>query len=198
MKEELLSVAYLALVESSERYDTEAGVPFLAFASYRVKGAIIQELNRLKGWKGVAPDRARLRLQLAYNAIRESDSSAKGLESVLNSTAKAAIAFGLSQSGSEADIADHVADSNSDSPEEALAKRELRSRVQSVMGVLSERDQYVISCYYFQDMNFEEIAIAIHKEGYTSGDEPVTRSWVCKIHARALKKMKVELTKVKS
>jgi RNA polymerase sigma factor FliA len=193
VREELLAVAYLALVESVDRYDQSMGTPFLCYASYRIKGSVLQELNRLKGWKGVKPEKARLKLQLAYNAIREADVGKVDLGRVLNVAASAAVSFGLTLAGSESDVSEAIVDLNSESPETALIRTETQEKIKLAISTLLERDQFVLNCYYFKDMTFDEIALALFEQGFTDGDQPVSKSWVSRMHSKALEKMKKKL-----
>jgi RNA polymerase sigma factor (sigma-70 family) len=193
VREELLAVAYLALVEAADRYDPTFGIPFLPYASYRVKGAVLRELNSAKGWKAIKPERARLKLQLAYNVVRDADVRRTDLEGVLNVAANAAVSFGLFVAGPEGDVSNVVVDSNAESPEEALEKNETQARIKTALDALSERDQFILHCYYYKDMNFEEIAIALQQQGLTEGDQPVSKSWISRMHAKALEKTKKKL-----
>jgi RNA polymerase sigma factor for flagellar operon FliA len=193
VREELLAVAYLALVEAADRYDLSLGTQFLQYASYRVKGAVLRELNGSKGWKGIKPERARLKLQLAYNAIRDDDVRQTDLEGVLNVAANAAVSFGLYVAGSEGDVAEVIKDPKAESPELALEKSETKARIKKGLSGLSEREQFVLDCYYYKDMTFEEIATALQQQGLTDADQPVSRSWISRIHARAIGKMKKKL-----
>jgi len=195
VREELLAVAYLALVEAADRYDPSMGTPFLPFASYRVKGAVLRELNYSKGWRGLDPERARLKLQLAYNAIRDADAGRNDLEGVLNAAANAAISYGLFVAGPEGDVSGVIVDSKAESPEEAAQSNEFKARLRKALRTLSEREQFVLQCYYYQDMTFEEIASAFQQQGFSDSDQPVSKSWVSRIHGKALEKMKKKLAK---
>ena len=43
--DDLCSAAYLGLVQAARIYDPDRGVPFRAFASWRIKGAVVDELR---------------------------------------------------------------------------------------------------------------------------------------------------------
>jgi RNA polymerase sigma factor for flagellar operon FliA len=47
--EDLVGIGSLALFESLNRYDPRRGVPFSVFAGHRVRGAILDELRKLRG-----------------------------------------------------------------------------------------------------------------------------------------------------
>jgi RNA polymerase sigma factor for flagellar operon FliA len=195
VREELLAVAYLALVEAADRYDPGLGVPFLPYASYRVKGAVLRELNCSKGWRGRDHERVRLKLQLAYNAIRDADAGQTDLEGVLNAAANVAISFGLFVAGPEGDVSEAIVDTNAESPEEVAESNEFKARLRKALRALPEREQFILQCYYYQDMTFEEIARALQKNGLSDGDQPVSKSWVSRIHGRALERMKKKLVR---
>jgi len=195
VREELLAVAYLALVEAADRYDPGHGIPFVPFASYRVKGAVLRELNYSKGWKGRDQERARLKHQLAYNAIRDVDTGRTDLEGVLNAAANAAVSFGLFVAGPEGDVSEVIIDPNGESPEEAAERSEGKARLRKALSTLSDREQFILQCYYYQDMTFEEISIALQQRGFSDGDKPISKSWVSRMHGKALDKMKKKLAR---
>ncbi|MBN2492851.1 MAG: sigma-70 family RNA polymerase sigma factor [Planctomycetes bacterium] len=47
--EDLVGIGSLALFESLQRYDPRRGVPFATFARHRVRGAILDEMRKLRG-----------------------------------------------------------------------------------------------------------------------------------------------------
>ena len=45
-RNDLVSAGYLALVRAARAFDPTAGVPFVNYATYRIKGALVDELRR--------------------------------------------------------------------------------------------------------------------------------------------------------
>ena len=48
-EDDLVSAGTIGLIEAVDRYDTRFGVPFVRFAYRRIKGAMIDEVRRVKG-----------------------------------------------------------------------------------------------------------------------------------------------------
>jgi RNA polymerase sigma factor (sigma-70 family) len=68
---------------------------------------------------------------------------------------------------------------DSDSPYDTFEKAEAIQWLRKGMKSLSEQEQRVITSYYYQQKTLEEIGRELK----------LSRSWVCRIHARAVKKL---------
>ena len=76
----------------------------------------------------------------------------------------------------------HVADTDAD-PLNMLRDQRLRqSLVQAIKG-LPEREQYIMSMYYEQDMNLKEIAAVLD----------VTESRVCQLHSQSIARLRAKM-----
>jgi RNA polymerase sigma factor for flagellar operon FliA len=67
-RDDLLSGAQMALVESARRYDPATGVPFAAYARTRLQGAVLDEL-RAMDWASRTVRAEARRLESAYDAL---------------------------------------------------------------------------------------------------------------------------------
>jgi RNA polymerase sigma factor for flagellar operon FliA len=76
----------------------------------------------------------------------------------------------------------HVADADAD-PLNMLRDQRLReSLVQAIKG-LPEREQYIMSMYYEQDMNLKEIAAVLD----------VTESRICQLHSQSIARLRSKM-----
>ena len=69
------------------------------------------------------------------------------------------------------------------SPEENIDKKELTEKLAEALKGLSEKEQQIITLYYYEEMTLKEIAQTLE----------VSESRISQLHTRALKKMKDKL-----
>jgi RNA polymerase sigma factor FliA len=192
IQEDLLGAAYLALVESAEKFEPEKARHFICYASYRIKGAIFSELYQLRRQKR-SQIRSKVKIQAAYNSIRNLEGIPEGLEGVLEAAASAAISYSLISSDGNQDMLEKVANEEQDNSEEILLKKQMYFKLRESMQILSEQEQYIIRSYYFEEKGYDEIAKGFRDLGYTSGSSPVHKSWICRLHGKVLVKLKKHL-----
>ena len=70
-----------------------------------------------------------------------------------------------------------------DSPEEALAKVELKQMLIESLEILTEKERRVIELYYYEELTLKEISSILE----------VSESRISQLHTRALQKMKTKL-----
>jgi RNA polymerase sigma factor for flagellar operon FliA len=75
-----------------------------------------------------------------------------------------------------------VADEN-ENPVAMLQDRRMREALVAAIKLLPEREQYVMSMYYEQDMNLKEIAAVLG----------VTESRVCQLHSQSIARLRTKL-----
>jgi RNA polymerase sigma factor for flagellar operon FliA len=76
----------------------------------------------------------------------------------------------------------HVVDTEAD-PLNMLRDQRLRTSLVQAIKTLPEREQFIMSMYYEQDMNLKEIAAVLK----------VTESRVCQLHSQAIARLRVKL-----
>ena len=76
----------------------------------------------------------------------------------------------------------HVADSDAD-PLNMLRDQRLRQSLVTAIKGLPEREQYIMSMYYEQDMNLKEIAVVLG----------VTESRVCQLHSQSIARLRAKM-----
>jgi RNA polymerase sigma factor for flagellar operon FliA len=76
----------------------------------------------------------------------------------------------------------HVADSDAD-PLNMLRDQKLREALVAAIKLLPEREQYIMSMYYEQDMNLKEIAAVLD----------VTESRICQLHSQSIARLRAKM-----
>jgi RNA polymerase sigma factor for flagellar operon FliA len=76
----------------------------------------------------------------------------------------------------------HVADADAD-PMAQLRDQRLRTALVAAIKTLPEREQYIMSMYYEQDMNLKEIAAVLG----------ITESRVCQLHSQSIARLRAKM-----
>ncbi len=185
---EMIAYGQLGLVEAADRYDARRGVTFATFSYYRIRGAIFDGLREM----GYYPRSAQARLRFAANdALRTAaddelapDSPAHSVDDEIvaaQSTINALIPIFLLSLDSDAQAAAYVdARSARTSTSSKYEQHELAQLTRSFIAELPEDCRRVIEEVYFRDSSMTDLAA---KMG-------VTRSWISRLHARALKHLR--------
>lgn len=88
--------------------------------------------------------------------------------------------------GRTTSLADSLRDADAEDPMSAMETRETRRLLAEAVGQLAERDRTVVALYYFEDLTLAEI-------GRILG---VTESRVCRLHSRAVLRLRSRLAEV--
>lgn len=195
--EEVINEATLALMSAVDSFDPQKGVKFETYASIKVRGAIIDFIRR----QDFVPRNIRRfakEYDAAYTALyseldREpsmqeiADYMKLPLEKLESCTAQAAAAQTLSFEEMLADNGFDISDKTDDdgmwAPEAKLHKQEKMHYLTEAIKSLKEKEQLVITLYYYEKLRFSDI-------GKVLG---VSESRVCQIHTQAVQKMKKKL-----
>lgn len=194
--DDLVSAGVIGLMEAAERFDPKRVDRFEAFAEFRIRGAMLDDLR--------ARDTLSRDMRRLSNELRE---ATRKLESELGRTpdhAELAETLGLKVdelytrqqklSGSSVvgiddagpDFLERTSDSSSPDPFELTSHREALARLVSGIDDLPEKMQQVLSLYYCESMNLKEI-------GQILG---VTESRVCQIHGEATRRLRESLSDI--
>jgi len=165
--DDLMQIGMTALVEAAQRFQDTGEATFGAYASIRVRGALV--------------DHVRNNLTLTRTAVQRRDRIAQARRDLLaegkdpdnQSLIAEKIGIGVPElqvwHGQVAKSADKSLDEIYDdhsvwfaderpTPEHALLTGELRERLAVNLKKLNERDAMVLQLYYVEEMNLEEIA----------------------------------------
>jgi len=191
--EDLISAGMVGLLTAADRYDPSRG-PFEAFAEWRIKGAILDELRtfdhltRTQRQKASKIEKVRRKLenQFGRQASVEELSEAGGLseEEVRHAlhAAEGPVFVNMDDMGLEREEIDEVLAVVSGrqippNPAQNLLLRELKRRLVETLQTLPEREQTILSLYYAEELNYREIGEVME----------LTESRICQIVRKSLK-----------
>jgi RNA polymerase sigma factor for flagellar operon FliA len=191
---DLVQSGVFGLWDAISRFEPERGLKFETYAMQRIRGAILDEL-RAQDW---VPRSVRSRARDVERALER-------LESRLQRSAtdaEVAVELGVSvadlreqlTSGIALDelmavgrggtsIAETLPDDAAQEPGAVLDSVESRRLLAEAVSQLTDRDQVVVSLYYFENLTLAEI-------GRVLG---VTESRVCQLHTRAVLRLRSKL-----
>lgn len=197
--DDLIQVGMIGLADALSRYEAAQGVQFETFATQRIRGAMLDELRgndwmsrgSRKSQKEIESSLRRLEHQLGRSPSESEIASDMGLsladyQALLNKVRGTQLLYleDMRHAGDDEDnfLDHHVADEQAD-PMQQLRNTRLRDSLVAAIKALPEREQYVMSMYYEQDMNLKEIAQVLN----------VTESRVCQLHSQSIARLRAKM-----
>lgn len=198
--EDAASQGLIGLIEAIDRYDISYGTQFSTYATLRIRGKVLDHLRALDWLSRTARKRARAVQQATTQLWGElhrsptDDELASYLRMDHASLRKALIDANhviismdsdLSKDGEcETSLHDVLADDDKNNPSQILEEQELKDHLIKAINDLSERQQILLSLYYYEELTLKEIGAVLG----------VSESRVCQLHARAVMDLKSLLT----
>jgi len=195
-KEELISAGTMGLFDALNDFDASKGTKFKTYASYRIKGAILDELRRLD-W---VPRSIRRDIKKIENAVKEAwnifgrepsdveiaEQMGIDLDSYHKLLQKTHGLNLISLDDRKPDGGSTIANnlvSKAPSPYETLRKKELKHTLAKALKKLSKKEQIVMSLYYYDELTLKEIAAVLG----------LTESRISQIHSKAIISLRIKL-----
>ena len=197
--DDLIQVGLIGLADALSRYEAAQGVQFETFATQRIRGAMLDELRgndwmsrgSRKSQKDIESTMRRLEHQLGRSPIESEIAAEMGLtlsdyQSLLSKVRGTQLVYleDMARNNEDDDnfLDRHVADSDAD-PLNMLRDQRLRESLVAAIKGLPEREQYIMSMYYEQDMNLKEIAAVLD----------VTESRICQLHSQSIARLRAKM-----
>lgn len=200
--DDLISAGVIGLLDAYAKYDQSKGVQFKTYAEIRIRGEILDSLRGLD-W---APRSLRSRskeIEQAYSEIEQryhrparDEEVARWLKidietfhSLLDQLNGLTIGHFQQSSADEEKFDEdniplrYVSNSQVDSPFDSVQKEEMRGILTDIIGQLPEREQLILSLYYYEELTMKEI-------GHVLG---VNESRVSQLHTRTMLRMRARL-----
>jgi RNA polymerase sigma factor for flagellar operon FliA len=187
--DELMSAGREGLFEAARRFDAAQGVPFRAYANYRVRGAIMDAMRKAS-W---LPRRAQQRLQdleaagqlsegaVSYVFTDIDNLSGERLTADLLDEHVAAVVTAMAATPElategESDVGTGGSSSN---PEEAVGRGEMLALIRNALHELNDREASVIRLLFFEHRTLEETADALGMQ----------KPWASRLQTRAMERL---------
>ncbi|MBC7682411.1 MAG: RNA polymerase sigma factor FliA [Ferruginibacter sp.] len=197
--DDLIQVGMIGLTEALTRYEVAQGVQFETFATQRIRGAMIDELREgdwmsrgsRKSQKEIERAVQRLEQRLGRSPLEseiaiELEMTLPDYQELLGKVRGTQLVYLEDMNGGEDDGAGfldrHVADETAD-PVMLLRDHRLRASLVEAIKTLPDREQYIMSMYYENDMNLKEIAAVLE----------ITESRVCQLHSQSIARLRAKM-----
>jgi RNA polymerase sigma factor FliA len=184
--DELRSAGREGLLAAARAYDPAHGVPFRSFASYRIRGAMLDHMRRISNLS--RPAYARLRAferaqTLAEAQAEEAPGGSSEASPATPERADALLAERLEASAFAmalgfltargGDALDEVEDSE---PDRGAERAVLLRQIEALVATRPEVEREALRLHYFEDLSLDEVGarLGLHK------------SWVCRVLARTI------------
>jgi RNA polymerase sigma factor FliA len=198
-----VSYGVFGLIDAIEKFEPERGIRFELYAMRRIRGAILDELRALDWIPRSVRAKARA-VQRAYSALetrlRRTPTEAEIAEeiavsvadlhqifsqlSLVNVLALDELLNATSDRPGAVSFGDTLEDAAADDPVAVFESREMRTRLTEAVTTLPEREQTVVTLYYFEGLTLAEI-------GRVLG---VSESRVSQIHTKAMLALRAKLS----
>lgn len=175
-----LQLAHLGLLEALQRFRADAEAQFATFATYRIRGAIINGVAKMTetGERiGYLRRAARDRAGSIAHVQQKPDTLATLMELVM----AVAITCQLDEIA-EQEAAEPTPASD---PYSSRAYHDTQQRIRQALNLLPERERQIVEWHYFQQLGFDEIASALN----------VSKGRISQLHSRALELIRTSLAK---
>ena len=197
--DDLIQVGLIGLSEALTRYEVAQGVQFETFATQRIRGAMLDELRgndwmsrgSRKSQKEIEQALRRLEHKLGRTPLESEIAADLGLslvdyQTLLGKVRGTQLVYLEDMArGNEDDdsfLDRHVGDSEAD-PLNMLRDQRLKQALVAAIKNLPEREQFIMSMYYEQDMNLKEIAAVLD----------VTESRICQLHSQSIARLRAKM-----
>jgi RNA polymerase sigma factor for flagellar operon FliA len=197
--DDLESAGLFGLIDAVEKFNPSMGKEFPVYASFRIRGAILDELRALDWVPRSIREKARqveavyieLEQSLGRSATDEEMAGALDLPlskyHMLMTEVSGLLCLSLEELLTSEEenlyLAPISAGSSVESPLDSSAWNELRDLLAKAIDAVSEQERTVITLYYYDELTLKEI-------GEVLG---ISESRVCQIHARAILRLRSAL-----
>ena len=204
--EDLVSYGMIGLINAIDRFDPSRGVRFEAFASVRIRGAVIDQLRSLNWLPRSAISRVRqiesalavLEQKLGRPAKEKEVAEEMGVSTdryrqillEMNSTVLSLDAplGSLSQDDEVTSLSELLEDHTAPGPVEQAEQQELTAMLSSAIDGLPEREKLLLALYYQEELTMKEISKILS----------VSESRVCQLHMQAVMRLRSSLSSYRS
>ena len=202
-QEDLVQIGVIGLSEAIDRYDSSLGIKFETYAIPRIKGCIIDEIRKID-W---VPRSLRNKKTLINNKMSEFDQKYSGNYSdadvansldisikKLNKWQKQINLFNVTSldrpitENEGSNLYDVIEDDSIDSYEDQIERQEMKSLLLSAINKLPEKSRLAITLYYYEKLNFKEIAEVLN----------ISESRVSQIHSQTIRNLKSNINRMAS
>lgn len=197
--EDLVSYGIFGLIDSIDKFDHMKEVKFETYASLRIRGAILDQIRKMD-WIPRTIRQKQKQIDAVIKQVEQTTGHAatdaeiaKGLgitdqeylewQSQMKITGVVSLNEYIEQGSDVAQDYSRNTTARFVGPEEHIEKDELTKTLGDALALLTEKEQKVITLYYYEELTLKEISNILE----------VSESRISQLHTRALQKMKTKM-----
>jgi RNA polymerase sigma factor for flagellar operon FliA len=199
--DDLYSAGLFGLLDAVDKFDPQTGNQFRTYAKHRIRGAMLDELRKTdwvpRSIRQVAGKVEKAVRHLQTELMREPEEMEIAAELGVSLSVYHRMLDRIHSVGCFS-LQDLAGDGNSPeelpqllnnrSPMDELERKEMKQQAAEALAGLKEKEQLVISLYYYDEMTLKEIAAILD----------LTESRICQIHTQAIVKLRSRLKNYRS
>lgn len=191
--EDLVSQGMLGLIDAVDHYDPTFGTRLSTYATLKIRSRLLDHLRELD-W---LPRTARQKVRLMQGAMTTLESQllrlptdeeianylsidASDLQQIQMDSSRVIISLDVESDAGMDDgggsMHEWLTDEKQENPQNLFEEKDLQASLAQAIKTLTEREQLVLSLYYFEELTFKEIGKTLE----------ISESRVCQIHGRAV------------
>jgi len=198
--QDLINSGVLGLMDAIEKFDTEKGVKFETYAEYRIKGAILDSL-RAMDWVPRSVRKVATLLENTYADLEKKlgrpardeevaaamDVEVEKLHKLMSRVSHVSMVSleRDSKNNTHTSLLERLVNPDDASGFDKLDVEEMRDMLAETVERLPEKEQTVVSLYYYSEMTMKEIGKVLN----------LTESRVSQIHTKAVLRLRGKLRK---
>lgn len=201
-RDDLFQFGVCGLIEAIERFDPTQGATFKTYASFRIQGAIKDQIRAYGKYSGGLTRSAVTKAKAINETVkllekkltrhpspREiAEAMNVSLDDYITLLSETTIATQVSLDemvgmGENLSVAQVIKDEKSSIPEETYLVNEYHELLSKTIDELPKREKMVITLYYFEELTLKEIGYILN----------VSEGRVSQIHSDAMRKIKIKL-----
>ena len=197
--EDLVHAGILGLIDALQKYDGSKNVQFRTYAKFRIRGAILDSLRELD-WgprdlrrkaRRLEEVASRLGTELGRSASEQELAAEFGVSlqefqhmlNELEGLDLGTLQVESGDSGRQEDLCEYLPGDENESPYLLCLRTEMKELLAQVIGELSEKEQQVLSLYYYEEITMKEIGAVLG----------IGESRVSQIHSLAIVRLRARL-----
>lgn len=171
--DDYLQYANLGLIEAIDNFDIYRNVTFSTYATYRIKGSILNGLSSFTEKREQLSLQRRLQKERAQSVVSDDGTTFKDL---VDNTLGLAISFMLDDTNLVISQPQH----DNNTPYQTYTLYQIKNDIKRIVRSLNKNEQTIIRLHYYKFVNFNQIAKKMN----------LTKGRVSQIHKNALIKIK--------
>jgi RNA polymerase sigma factor for flagellar operon FliA len=197
--EDLVHAGVVGLIDALNKFDQSKQVQFSSYAKFRIRGAILDNLRELdwsprelrrkarlvdstysdlSGKLGRAPTENEIAYEIGID-LRELQS----LMAELDGLELGSLRVESARDGKEEDLTDYIPSKPEETPFFQCLKSEMKHLLTEAISELPEKEQRVLSLYYYEELTMKEVGAALG----------IGESRVSQIHSLAMVRLRARL-----